>query len=199
MGPGITQRWFRNKNLVVKVKIPPMGYRQVRLKRGNSPAISNPASAENNILENEFLQVRLSKSGTIGILDKETGREIFANGETGCNAIVIDDKSDTWSHDIKTFSEEVGVFENAKLKILENGPLRATIRSITVFGDSNLTIDWSLVSGKKELKAEVTLDWYEKLKMLKFSFPVNINSPVATYEVPYGYIERATNGDEEPG
>jgi alpha-mannosidase len=35
--------------------------------------------------------------------------------------------------------------------------------------------------------------------MLKFSFPVNVESPVATYEVPYGFIERETNGDEDPG
>src|SRR5690606_3351476 len=62
-----------------------------------------------------------------------------------------------------------------------------------------LTIDWSLVSGKKVLKAEVSLDWYEKLKMLKFSFPVNIDSPTATYEIPYGHIERAANGEEDPG
>ena len=35
--------------------------------------------------------------------------------------------------------------------------------------------------------------------MLKFSFPVNIESPEATYETPYGTIERDTNGDEDPG
>jgi alpha-mannosidase len=35
--------------------------------------------------------------------------------------------------------------------------------------------------------------------MLKFSFPVDLESPTATYETPYGYIERATNGDEDPG
>jgi len=198
-GTGVTQTGSRNKSLVANVKLPPMGYRQIRLKKGNSPVILNPVRAESNLLENEFLRVRFSESGTIGILDKESGQEIFANGETGCNAIVIDDKSDTWSHGIKTFSEEVGEFKNAKIKILENGPLRSTMRAISVFGDSTLTINWSLVSGKKELKAEVSLDWYEKLKMLKFSFPVNIDSPTATYEVPYGYIERATDGEEDPG
>ena len=45
----------------------------------------------------------------------------------------------------------------------------------------------------------MTLDWHEHLKMLKFSFPVGVESPVATYEVPYGHIVRETNGDEDPG
>jgi alpha-mannosidase len=35
--------------------------------------------------------------------------------------------------------------------------------------------------------------------MLKFSFPVEVESPAATYETPYGHIVRATNGDEDPG
>jgi alpha-mannosidase len=35
--------------------------------------------------------------------------------------------------------------------------------------------------------------------MLKFSFPVDVESPSATYETPYGHIERATKGDEDPG
>jgi alpha-mannosidase len=112
---------------------------------------------------------------------------------------VINDPSDTWSHDIRTYSDETGEFENATVKILEAGPLRATVRVISVHGDSSLTIDWSLASGSENLEAKVTLDWHEHLKMLKFSFPVNVESPVATYEVPYGFIERETNGDEDPG
>src|SRR5690606_33134903 len=71
-GTGVTQTGSRNKNLVAKVNIPPMGYRQIRLKKGNSPAVLNPVRAENNLLENEFLRVRFSEFGTIGILDKET-------------------------------------------------------------------------------------------------------------------------------
>ena len=35
--------------------------------------------------------------------------------------------------------------------------------------------------------------------MLKFSFPVDVEAPTATYETPYGNIVRDTNGNEEPG
>jgi alpha-mannosidase len=35
--------------------------------------------------------------------------------------------------------------------------------------------------------------------MLKFSFPIDAESPSATYEAPYGNIVRATNGNEDPG
>jgi len=187
------------KKLVVNVIIPPMGYRQIRLREGDNILPKTEAAAKENTLENEFLKVQFSSDGTLGILDKETGKEAFAGGRSGCRAVVINDMSDTWSHDIKTFSDEIGAFGDATIKILENGPLRATIRVITFFNLSILTIDWTLYSGSRNLEAKVTLDWHEHLKMLKFSFPVDVDSPTATYETPYGHIVRATNGEEEPG
>ena len=187
------------KKLVVGVTLPPLGYRQLRLRDGEKQMIDNPAKATLNKLENEYLLVNFSSNGTISIMDRETGDNLFAGGKTGCRAVVIDDPSDTWSHDVKTYADEIGAFGNAIIKVLENGPLRGTIRSISTFGASTLTIDWTLYAGSRNLEAKVTLDWQEKLKMLKFSFPVDVASPTATYETAYGYIERATNGDEDPG
>jgi alpha-mannosidase len=195
---GSTETGSRKK-LVFQASVPAMGYRQIRLMDGEMPQIKVAVKAENKTLENEFLKVRFSPNGTIGIFDKESGIEVFAGGETGCRAVVIDDPSDTWSHDIKAFSKEIGAFGNADIKILENGPLRATLRVTSAYGSSGLTIDWMLYAGSRNLEARVTLDWHEHLKMLKFSFPVDVSSPVATYEIPYGYMVREANGNEDPG
>ena len=134
-----------------------------------------------------------------GYLTKKMGKRYLPVETKGCKAVVINDPSDTWSHDIKTFSDEIGAFSNADIKVMENGPLRATMRVITSYGDSKLIIDWTLYTGSRNLEAKVTLDWHEHLKMVKFSFPVDIESPSATYETPYGNIVRATNGNEDPG
>ena len=187
------------KKLIVSAKIPPLGYRQIRLMNTESLQNQNRVTAEGDRLENEFLRVKFSTNGRLGIFDKESGEELFSGGTNGCRAVVIDDPSDTWSHAVKTFSDEVGEFENASIKVLENGPLRAIIRIITSYGDSTLTIDWILYSGSRNLEARVTLDWHEHHKMLKFSYPVDVESPIARYETPYGSIERETNGDEDPG
>lgn len=195
---GSTETGSRKK-LVVQTHIPAMGYRQLRLVDGVTPPAKAAVKAENNTLENEFVRVHFSKDGSIGIFDKESGGEVFTDGATGCRAVVIDDPSDTWSHDIKTFDQEIGAFGNAVIKILENGPLRATIRVTSTFGASTLTIDWMLFAGSRNPEAKVTLDWHEHLKMLKFSFPVDVGEPEATYETPYGCIVRETNGNEDPG
>jgi len=187
------------KKLVVQTPIPAMGYRQIRLHDAESPELKSVAKADKSSLENELIKVNISSSGTIGIVDKKTGRQLFAGGETGCRGVMINDESDTWSHDVVAFDDEIGVFGNATIKVLENGPLRATIRTVSTYGVSTLTIDWMLYAGSKNLEARVTLDWHEQHKMLKFSFPVDLESPVATYETSYAHIVRANNGEEDPG
>jgi alpha-mannosidase len=196
--PGSTETGSRQR-LVINTIIPAFGYRQIRLLKGDTLPVRIVATADENTLENEYLRVHISSSGTIGIFDKEYSREVFKSKDSGCRALIINDQSDTWSHDIKTFSDEIGTFGNAGIKVLENGPLRATIRVMTIYGNSTLTIDWTLYSGSRNLSANVTLDWHEHLKKLKFSFPVDVESPEATFETPYGYIVRAANGNEDPG
>ncbi len=166
---------------------------------GDAGMAPTQLKAEENRLENEFYKLSFSSDGSLSIFDKERGKEVFAGGQKGCKAVIIDDPSDTWSHDIKTFDKEIGHFERADIKILENGPLRATLRVATIYGNSALTIDWSLVAGSRQIDAKVTLDWHEHLKMLKFSFPVDIENPKPTYETPYGHIVREANGNEDPG
>ncbi|MEI7830513.1 MAG: glycoside hydrolase family 38 C-terminal domain-containing protein [Prolixibacteraceae bacterium] len=187
------------KKLVVGMNVPPMGYRQIRLWDAENPAPKSVVKVTESTLENDLIKVRISYNGTIGIFDKVTGKELFSGGDTGCKAIIIDDPSDTWSHDIKTFNKEIGAFGNATIKVLEEGPLRGKIRSVATYGSSTLTIDWILYADSKNPEAAVTLDWHEHLKMVKFSFPVEVESPAATYETSYGTIVRATNGDEDPG
>lgn len=195
---GTTETGDRSR-LIVNTTLPPFGYRQIRLIKGDTLQVRFAATVEENRLENEFLRVRFSTSGTIGVFDKENGKELFTIGASGCRAVIIDDPSDTWSHDIKSFANEIGAFGNATFKVMENGPLRAAVRVITTYGASTLSVDWILSSGSRNLEARVTLDWHERHKMLKFSFPVDVESPVATYETPYGHIIRDTNGNEDPG
>ncbi len=194
---GSTETGSRKK-LLVRTTIPAMGYRQIRLKDGDSGMVTTKVRAEENRLENEFYRLSFSSDGTVSIFDKEHGKEVFG-GRKGCRAVIIDDPSDTWSHGIQSFDTEIGQFQRADIKILEDGPVRAILRISTIYGASELTIDWSLVAGSRYIEAKVTLDWHERLKMLKFSFPVDIEAPVPTYETPYGHIVREANGNEDPG
>jgi alpha-mannosidase len=48
------------------------------------------------------------------------------------------------------------------------------------------------------IDASVRVDWRENYKMLKLSFPLAVERPKPIYEIPFGFIERPANGEEEP-
>jgi len=199
------------RRILFNAQLPPFGYRQFRIRKGDeTPASKVTATADS--LENEFFRIKFSKYGETGIYDKTAQREVFRGGATGCKGVIIDDPSDTWSHEVVDFTKsttgnykyttkgEIGAFGNARLTVLENGPLRAAMRVVSSYGDSDMTTDWLLTAGSRQIEARVTLNWHEHLKMLKFSFPFASEASVeATYETPYGHIVRAANGAEDPG
>ncbi len=195
-----TVRTSRNwRVLNTRVKLPPFGYRQIRIRPETAPArLDTAVRATNNSLENEHLRVTFAETGAIGILDKNTGREVFAGGATGARAVILDDPHDSWAN-IEAFDNETGAFGNATTRIVENGPLLATIRVRATYGSSRLTTDWTLHAGTRTLEARVVLDWHEQQKMLKLSFPVDAAEPRANWEIPYGHVSRPSNGDEQPG
>ena len=187
------------KGLVFKASVPAFGYRQYRLHKVEpGPAPESAVHATDDGLENEHLRVTFGDNGTLSLFDKDAGVEVF-RGNAGARGVVIDDHSDTWSHDVRAYTDEIGAFGSANFRVMENGPVRAMVRVRTSYGASHLTTDWILYAGAHRLEANVSLDWHEHQKILKFSFPVNADNPVPTYEIAYGYIVRQANGAEDPG
>lgn len=185
-----------------EVALPPMGYRvyYVYRKTENSTDVvaSTDLKATENTLENDLVKV---------VIDKETGavtsyvlkaenRE-FAKGELG-KAIVCDDSMrDTWSHLNNHLNDDIGAFGDGELRLIENGPLRATIKSITKYGKSVLKKYYTLYKEDARLHVRCILDVDEEYKLIKMSFPVNVESPKMVYSMPYGFIEKAPNGEED--
>jgi alpha-mannosidase len=189
----------RNK-LVFCAPVPAFGYRQFRLRRlqPTAPPVS-AVHASDKELENEHLRVTFGEDGALSIFDKDAGLEVFRGGAVGARAVVLEDPSDTWSHAVRAYTKEIGAFGNARFRVLENGPLRATLRVWTKYGPSSLRTDWLLYAGARTLEARVALDWREHLKILKFSFPVDVQEPRPTFEIAYGYKVRKAEGEEDPG
>jgi len=182
------------------VKLPPFGYQQIRLAR-TTPA-TTPAStikADGNEMENEHLKVMFSPEGTLAIFDKDANREVFKGGATGARAVVYKDENDTWAHNFVAYTDELGQFKQTSIKLVESGPLRSIMRVHYAWGNSTITTDWILYAGSRSLQARVALDWHEHMKMLKFSFPVDVENPKSTYEIAYGAIVKPTDNAENPG
>jgi alpha-mannosidase len=188
------------RRLVAQVSLPAFGYQQIRLTRtAPATAPTTTLKAEGNVMENEHIRVTFSPEGTLGIFDKDANREVFKGGATGARAVVYKDENDTWAHNFVAYTDELGSFKQDSIRLVESGPLRSLMRVHYAWGNSTITTDWILYAGARNLEARVTLDWHEHMKMLKYSFPVDVENPKATYEIAYGAMVRATKNEEDPG
>lgn len=151
-------------------------------------------------LENSKLLVEIDgRSGCIRRMHIK-GKDWEALNSKGASAVVMDDWDyDTWAHNHTTFQDKIGDFGEADVKLIENNEHRAVIRSKSYYGKSTLMQDYKLYKNSDEIEVDVKLDWQEKHKQLKLVFSANVESPTALYEIPYGYIEKPCNGEEEPG
>jgi alpha-mannosidase len=179
--------------------LPSMGYRVYKIIRGEDGKELPSLNASETMLENDHFRVEIdSKTGFVtSLFDKQMNLEVLSG--PAARPVVINDKSDTWSHNVIRFNEEAGTFKAVSVKLVEHGPVKSVIRVISEFGKSTLIQDFTMYKELDQIDVHCSLNWQEQYKALKLKFPVNLIFRKATYEIPYGHIVREGNGEEEPG
>ena len=181
--------------------VPSLGYKLYRLVPSPTEwtgATSIAAGA--NEIENDFLKVRLDpKTGWIvSLYDKTAGREVLAGPGNVLEAIVDEPKEmSAWELGFKGLAGKAGE-DGAILELVEKGPVRAIIRVRSRFRDSTFEQDLTLYAGLPRLDCRMRLDWQERNIMIKAAFPLDVQSPAARFEIPYGSIARPADGTEVP-
>jgi alpha-mannosidase len=150
------------------------------------------------VLESGRLRVRLdAASGWLGsLVEVGSGVELLPESP-GPHAVVLADPTDTWSHGTLAYRDEIGAFACESLRVLEEGPVRAVARAVSRYGASTLTEDLVLGSGGS-LEVRATLDWHERLALLKLRVGTALREVTASFDIPYGHLERPPDGGEEP-
>ena len=159
--------------------------------------ISGCARAATRSLENPFLRVEFDEAGDIvRILDKRNGREVLPPGETGNQFQAFEDRPktpDAWEIDIY-YDDRTWYAEPAtSMRVIENGPLRATLEIERQIFNSAIRQRISLTHNSARLDFDTVIQWRERHILLKVAFPVTVLSPVATYEIQWGNVERPTH------
>ena len=78
------------------------------------------------------------------------------------------------------------------MKLIENTPLRAVIRVRHNWQNSEFMQDITMYPGVPRVDVHMQADWHEKHILLKVAFPLSARSDKATFEIPYGTVERPT-------
>jgi len=204
-----TQIVFENgvkKILFIAEDVPPLGYKTYIIKRRKPSEFASEIKVSKNVIENKFFKIEIdTATGWLKeIFDKRYNRQIL-NG-FGNKLQLLEDKPtawDAWNVGL------TGVEFNTNYEgyeIVENGPVRTVIKiehnfrkpetksypPTETFPTSFFT-QYVILYDKIERVDFITdVDWWEKNIMLKVAFPLAVKDSFATYEIPYGYIQRST-------
>ncbi len=153
---------------------------------------------KNYVMENDFLKITFNSNAQISSLwDKHAEREVIAENEVGNEFVMYDDNPNYWdAWDIEAFYHEKRHTppEVVAIEVDKSSPLRAQLNiTFKVGAKSKMTQSIFLDATSPMLTFQTSVDWHEKHRLLKVEFPWQIHSYIANYEVPGGYVSRATH------
>lgn len=194
--------------LLIIANVPSLGYETYSV-RGASRSAPDRVSiqASGDSLENEFVRLKLDRqTGCItSLFDKRSQTEALAPAETDSGgpknsicgnllqAFVDKPKRwDAWNIDDDFEKQHWDIDRADQVTLIEKGPLRAILRVKKHFQNSTFVQDITIYAGVPRIDVKTQVEWHEKHILLKATFPLSAHSDKATFEIPYGSIERPT-------
>jgi alpha-mannosidase len=149
-------------------------------------------------MENSALRVTVDpQTGCItSLFDKKSGFESIASGGCGNELQAFKDtpkEYDAWNVDPGTFDVPPTLLHMVdSVTLVEHGPLRSVVRVARTWQSSKFSQDIILYNDADHVVVTNDIDWHETHVLLKASFPLAASSDKATFEIPYGTIDRPT-------
>ncbi|MHB1023584.1 MAG: alpha-mannosidase [Acidobacteriaceae bacterium] len=192
------------KILFLAKDVPALGYRvfyarpvTAAAKQKELAASTVKIDAGSHTLENAFLKLTIDPAtGCIThLVDKKSGFDSIAAGGCGNELQTFVDKPkeyDAWNIDPGTLDHYTPIHSVESVKFLEAGPLYSVVSIKRHWQGSEFDQKVILYNGLDRVDVVNNFDWHEKHVLLKAAFPLAATSNEATYEIPFGSIERPT-------
>ncbi len=177
--------------------VPSMGYKVLNVRQ-KTPKFDTDLISKGTTLENSHLRVVIDpQTGCItSLVDKQTGFDSIASGGCGNELQAFKDTPkdyDAWNVDPGTFDVAPTTLRTAdSVTMTEAGPLRSVVRVSRHWQSSTFTQDLVLFANADQVEVRNDIDWHETHVLLKAAFPLAATSDMATFEIPYGTIQRPT-------
>lgn len=148
-------------------------------------------------LENGELRISFDEHGEIASLyDIAEERELVLAGTTLNQLVAYEDRPMFWeAWDIDAYYEEkpYPVRDILDWKVVEEGPLRASIEITRRLGRSTIRQRISLMRGSRRIDFQSEVDWQERQTLLRTLFPLALNATKATCEIQFGAVDRPSH------
>jgi alpha-mannosidase len=178
-------------------EVPGLGYKQFRVVPTDSrPDFQTDLIASGLKLANSELEVEIDPvSGNLKSLRKHGMETEFLRADQPGGALEVwEDKPPKAPAGEPAWNIYLGAdnkLDKAQIvKLLEGGPVRALVQVKKAFGKSTFVENIILYRQAGRVDFELSVDWHEKYRFAKVAFPANLRSVFATYEIPFGAIQR---------
>lgn len=147
--------------------------------------------------ENEWHLLRFNEQGEIvRWFDKEAGRELLPAGQKGNQLQLFHDTPvswDAWDVDPRFEEQPADRLELIGKKLVASGATGDILLLCWKLSRSVIEQKVFLYKHTRRVDFQTKVQWHEDHKLLKVAFPVDILAAKATYEIPFGALERPTH------
>ena len=181
----------------VAVDVKPFAAVPVYVESAETKAQAGAFAMNGNVLQTPFYTIAWNTTGQLTqIFDKEAKRNVLKAGCAGNVLEIFEDKPmnhDAWDIDIYYYEKMEKVCAAKAPEMIENGPLKAVIRSEYQYNRSTFTQDMIVYKDTKRIDFKTHAQWHEAHKLLKVAFYTDIRTTKATYDIQFGHVERPTH------
>jgi alpha-mannosidase len=166
---------------------------------------AQPISAAWNVslhgVETPFYKIRFDSKGTISSLyARQLKRDLIDKGKHGNVFQTFRDAPrewEAWNLNSDTEKFKLDLWHFKQIRIVEEGPLRATLRlDFKTDVGSTLSQHIHFYHKSPRIDFQTHIKWKERQTLLKVAFPLNIKCRFAAYEIPFGVIQRPTKSSD---
>ncbi|ULO06811.1 alpha-mannosidase [Paenibacillus sp. 19GGS1-52] len=185
--------------------VPAFGYKTIWLRsqdivaaRGTEVLKRTPGTAMlTDGWETEYYRITFNERGEIvSLFDKKVDREIVQPGERANRFHFFHDRPtlwDAWDIDSRYEAQPAGEAELMETSIQHTGLVKDVLRFRWKLNQSEITQDLILYHQDPRIDFKTHVRWNEAHKLLKVGFPIDVVAEKATYEIPFGTLERSTH------
>ena len=178
------------KSVYVK-DIPAKGYKVI-----SSTDAKNSIEIKGNTVYTKFFTIKLDKNyNIVSIYDKKNHREVIKKGQKANRLFALEDypfRYDAWELQRSVNDKEYELGTAFDVYTINDGA-RAGIHYKKQHMESVIEQTIWFYEDMPKIDFETKVDWQQKRQILKVSFPVDINTDVATYEIQFGTTKRPTH------
>lgn len=176
----------------IVTELPAFGYQVYRFVNGDKQVLLSDSHTEKYI-QNERYLVQWNEEGALNrIYDKLYDRELLTEKGLGNQLKLYFDypnQCDAWDIDADYKDKSYVLCAQEIGSPMEND-IKQWVTMHYRFGKSTITQSIILYKGIERIDFETKVQWNEKHKLLKSLFEVAVDAFKATYDIPFGVIER---------